>query len=184
MKDYTNDLLAINTFWFKDISEKDWWVKNPEFDQHVADRFLKLHTIASQEGFSQLAKTPELYLAEIILLDQFSRNMFRDKPQSFASDPQALTLAKKAVSLGEDQKLPVKMRQFVYMPYMHSESIDVHDEAVVLFESLGLEQSLKFEHAHRSIVARFGRYPHRNHILGRESTAEELEFLQQEGSSF
>ena len=117
-------------------------------------------------------------------MDQFSPNIYRDTPDVFSCDALALSLAKEAVDTGYHLKLPKEKRQFIYMPYMHSESLEVHNEALKIFEDLGLENSLNFERAHRDIIVRFGRYPHRNKILGRESTKEELEFLTQPESSF
>ena len=120
----------------------------------------------------------------MIVLDQFSRNIYRDDARAFAADPMALALAQQAVALGVDQSLPSAQRCFLYMPYMHSESRWVHERAVPLFESLGQPANLDFELKHKAIIDRFGRYPHRNALLGRESTAEELAFLEQPGSSF
>ena len=118
------------------------------------------------------------------MLDQFSRNMFRDTAQAFATDALALVLAQEAVAAAADQQLPVQQRVFFYMPYMHSESLRIHDEALTLFSQPGLESNLDFEHRHRTILERFGRYPHRNAILGRDSSAAETAFLTQPGSSF
>ncbi len=118
------------------------------------------------------------------MLDQFSRNMFRDQPESFASDAQALVLAQEAVSLKADQELNKQQKTFLYMPYMHSESLKVHEQAVKLFTENAIQENLDFEIRHKVIIERFGRYPHRNAILGRESTQAELEFLQQPGSGF
>ena len=128
--------------------------------------------------------TPEGRLAEIVVLDQFSRNVWRDTPRAFAQDALALALAQELVASGQDRSLPVAQRRFAYMPYMHSESALIHGQAVALFSQPGLEDNLRFEHAHKAIIDRFGRYPHRNAILGRESTAEELAFLSGPGSSF
>lgn len=130
-------------------------------------------------------KTAHGRLAEIIVLDQFSRNMYRDQPQSFAADPMALVLAQEAVFLGADKKLKTPQEQaFLYMPYMHSESEIIHEVALDLFSQPGLENNYAFELKHKEIIDRFGRYPHRNDILGRQSTAEELAFLKEPGSSF
>ena len=123
-------------------------------------------------------------LAEIIVLDQFSRNLFRDMPESFAFDALALALAQSAVAAGVDRQMPPEQRAFFYMPYMHSESAAVHDEALRLFSDLGIESQLGFELRHKAIIDQFGRYPHRNAILRRPSTAAELAFLQQPGSRF
>ncbi len=123
-------------------------------------------------------------MAEIIVLDQFSRNLFRDHPASFAQDPLALSLAQEAVRLGLDQQLAPDQRCFMYMPFMHSESKIIHAQALQLFEALGNPINLGFELKHKTIIDRFGRYPHRNQILERESTPEEVEFLTQPNSSF
>lgn len=184
MNDLNMALNSVNTFWFEELSQKDWFMKNEEVDLLIKTRFGELHKLASQNGLKSVRTSPKLRLAELIVLDQFSRNIYRGHPESFASDELALSLAKEAVSNGDDMKLSDLERKFVYMPYMHSESLEVHDEAVRLFEKLGFEDSLKFEHAHRDIIVRFGRYPHRNEILGRQSTPEEIEFLSQPGSSF
>lgn len=184
MKDLKVKLEEVNQFWFEELSQKDWWKKSDELDSKIKKRFGELHKIAKEGGLEPFRQSPEARLAEIIVLDQFSRNIYRDKPEAFASDELALSLAKEAVASGDDMKLPQQKRLFVYMPYMHSESLEVHDEAVKLFEKLGLEENLKYEHAHRDIIVRFGRYPHRNKILGRESTPEEVEFLEKPGSSF
>ena len=118
------------------------------------------------------------------MLDQFSRNMHRETPLAFAADPMALALAQEAVAGGHDQALPPERRVFLYMPYMHSESAVVHEEAVRLFTALGIANNVDFELRHQAIITRFGRYPHRNAILGRPSTPDELAFLQQPGSRF
>lgn len=171
-------------FWFQEIDSKLWFTKDAEFDELVRTRFLEIHNSAMKGETFHWRKSPEGRLAEIILLDQFSRNMFRHRPESFASDAIALILAQEAVQSGADQKLSVEKRTFMYMPYMHSESLLIHEEAVKLFTALGSEDTLDFEHRHKKIIERFGRYPHRNAILGRASSAEELEFLSQPGSGF
>jgi uncharacterized protein (DUF924 family) len=131
-----------------------------------------------------LGATPEGRLAEIIVLDQFSRNVWRDTPRAFAQDALALALAQELVASGQDRSLPVAQRSFAYMPYMHSESALIHEQAVALFSQPGMADTLRFELQHKAIVDRFGRYPHRNAILGRSSTAKELAFLSGPGSSF
>ena len=117
-------------------------------------------------------------------MDQFSRNLFRDQPESFAFDSMALGLAQETIRLNADRDLPIQQRPFVYLPLMHSESPLIHASAVELFQQPGLENNLAFELQHKKIIDRFGRYPHRNEILGRISTPEEVEFLKQPGSSF
>ena len=127
---------------------------------------------------------PEGRLAEIIVLDQFSRNLYREDPRAFACDGMALVLAQEAVRARADRKIPLERRKFFYLPYEHSESRRIHTLAVALFESLGEPESLDYELQHKAIVDRFGRYPHRNKALGRTSTAEEIAFLKTPGSSF
>ena len=171
-------------FWFEELEPKDWWKKSDDLDSEIQKRFSEIHKLASEGKLEGFRTSPQRRLAEIIVLDQFSRNMYRGTPASFAFDDMALRLAENMVADGEDLKLEKQERQFAYLPYMHSESLEVHDRAVELFAKSGLENNLKFEHAHRDIIVRFGRYPHRNKILGRQSSQEELEFLTQPGSSF
>lgn len=171
-------------FWFEELTEKQWWVKDLELDKTIEIRFGELHKQGTEGKLARWRSTPEGRLAEVIVLDQFSRNIFRGKPESFKFDELAVARAEDAIKVGDDKKLEAGKRLFLYMPYMHSESLNVHNKAVELFEDLGFESNLKYEHAHRDIIVKFGRYPHRNEILGRESTAEEKEFLTQPGSSF
>ncbi len=128
--------------------------------------------------------TPHGRLAEIIVLDQFSRNIHRDTPLAFAADPLALALAQEAVRVDAQRDLPLQQKSFLYMPFMHSESPLIHEQAVVLFGEPGLENSLEFELRHKAIIDRFGRYPHRNAVMGRASTPEEIVFLKAPNSSF
>lgn len=174
----------INQFWFSEIEQKLWFKKDDAFDQLLIERFGPLQKSAAQAELYQWRSTPEGRLAEIIVLDQFSRNMFRDSPLAFACDPLALALAQVAIACGDDQKLSPEHRTFLYMPFMHSESLPIHDVALQLFADLGRESNLDFEKKHRVIIEEFGRYPHRNKVLGRESTALEIEFLAKPGSSF
>ena len=174
----------ILSFWFDELTPQQWWAKDPVLDQQMRERFLEVHTAATRGELHGWRVSGEGRLAEIIVLDQFSRNMFRDTPQAFASDVLAVVLAQEAVRGGNDRELSPERRAFLYMPFMHSESTVIHELAVELFDQPGLEHNLKFEHAHQSIIGRFGRYPHRNEILGRESTTEEIEFLKGPGSSF
>jgi len=176
-----NDILH---FWFEETQPSQWWKKDPEFDQRIRKQFLSLHQQASRCELFSWRSTPEGRLAEIIILDQFSRNMFRDSAKAFATDPLALALAQEAVSCGADQQISQDKRAFVYLPYMHSESLRIHAEAVKLYQQPGMEDNLVWEIKHQEIIKKFGRYPHRNKALGRTSTVEEIEFLKQPGSSF
>jgi uncharacterized protein (DUF924 family) len=171
-------------FWFSELEPKMWWLKSHELDQQIGQRFGVLHHQATVGELYHWRKTPQGALAEIIVLDQFSRNIYRDKPESFLSDSLALVLAQVAVDKEYDKKISVIERSFLYMPFMHSESCAIHEQAVQLFTKLGNLDNLEFELKHKEIIDQFGRYPHRNKILARESTPEEIEFLKQPGSSF
>lgn len=171
-------------FWFDPDHRSLWFAKSDEFDAKILERFQAIHHQAIQAELWSWRKTAEGRLAEIIVLDQFSRNLYRDQPQAFAHDSMALMLAQEAISLQLDAQLSPDHRSFLYMPFMHSESKLMHEFALKLFQRLGNEINLSFEKKHKVIIDRFGRYPHRNAILGRSSTAEELEFLTQPNSSF
>lgn len=175
---------VILKFWFEEIEPKAHWVKDPEFDRMILARFGAIHRAVAAGETWGWRSTGEGRLAEVIVLDQFSRNMYRDTPKAFAFDPLALILAQEAVSQGFDENIHPDWLSFLYMPYMHSESAKVHEEAVRLFSRPGMEGALDFENKHKAIIDRFGRYPHRNQILGRVSTSEEEEFLTRPGSSF
>lgn len=170
-------LQEVINFWFEELEQKQWWQSSEALDTEITNRFGELHTAVVAEQFADERDSAEAYLAEIIVLDQFSRNMFRNTAKSFTYDDQALALAKEAVEKSYDQALDPTKRQFIYMPYMHSESKEVHEEALQLFTNLGNEENIKFEKIHKNIIDRFGRYPHRNDELGRESTEEEKEYL-------
>ena len=178
---------SILHFWFTELTPKQHFAKDVALDETIRTRFgATLEAAARCELFTWRA-TPKGRLAEVLVLDQFSRNVYRHKPQeprAFAQDALALALAQELVASGQDRSLPLAQRSFAYMPYMHSESALIHEQAVVLFSQPGMEDTLRFEHAHKAIIDRFGRYPHRNAILGRSSTAEELAFLSGPGSSF
>tara|TARA_R110000751_G_scaffold307921_1_gene435668 strand:+ start:35244 stop:35783 length:540 start_codon:yes stop_codon:yes gene_type:complete len=171
-------------FWVEEIESSKWWSKDSQFDGMITQRFAAMHRAANACELFNWRKTPQGRLAEIIILDQFSRNIFRDNALSFASDPLALALAQEAISIGADIELNQSHRSFLYMPFMHSESLIIHDVAVELYTKNASQYSLDFELKHRDIIKKFGRYPHRNSILGRTSTQVELEFLTQANSSF
>lgn len=176
-----NDVL---NFWFYELSASDWFVKNAVVDATIRDRFKLLHEAAAYGELYTWRTSAEGRLAEIIVLDQFSRNLYRDDARAFSCDSAALVLAQEAVAANLDQQLTVQQRAFLYMPYMHSESLRIHHQAVQLFSQKGLAGSLDYEIKHKAIIERFGRYPHRNKVLGRKSTRAEREFLTQPGSSF
>jgi uncharacterized protein (DUF924 family) len=171
-------------FWFSETDPAQWWAKSDAFDRRVEARFAALHAAALRGELYAWRDSAAGRLAEVIVLDQFSRNMFRGRREAFAADGMALLLAQEAVAAGLDQVLEPTRRVFLYLPYMHSESPTIHRLAVGLFAAPGMEGNLDFERRHQAIIERFGRYPHRNAILGRASTAAELEFLQTPGSAF
>jgi uncharacterized protein (DUF924 family) len=171
-------------FWFTELTPKQHYAKDADLDDAIRTRFgATLEEAARCELFGWRA-TPEGRLAEVLVLDQFSRNVYRDTACAFAQDALALALAQELVASGQDLSLPLAQRSFAYMPYMHSESALVHTQAVALLSQPGMEDTLRFELRHKDIIDRFGRYPHRNVLLGRTSTAEELAFLSEPGSAF
>ena len=171
-------------FWFEEIKPSQWFSKDDSFDQLISDRFSDVHSRAVSCELYDWRENAQGRLAEIIVLDQFSRNMFRESPSSFKNDPVALVLSQEAISLGMDKLLEPVERSFMYLPFMHSESIKIHEFAVKLYSQHGTESNLDWEIKHKKIIKKFGRYPHRNEILGRKSTDEELEFLKGPDSSF
>ena len=186
---------TIIDFWFGAVGSAErghsramWFKKDAAFDTQLGAQFGALHRQAEAGGLSAWEGAPLSRLALLVVLDQFSRNLNRGSERSFACDGAALRLAKDAVARGWDGQLLPVMRSFVYLPYEHSEVLADQDESVRLFEQLEREPATKglaeWAHKHREVIRRFGRFPHRNAILGRPSTAEELAFLQQPGSSF
>ena len=175
---------SILHFWFTELTPKDHFAKDATLDETIRARFGSTLAAAARCELFAWRVTPEGRLAEVLVLDQFSRNVYRDSPRAFAQDALALALAQELVASGQDRSLPLAQRSFAYMPYMHSESALVHTQAALLFAQPGMEDTLRFELRHKEIIDRFGRYPHRNALLGRESTPEELAFLSEPGSGF
>lgn len=171
-------------YWFQEIPEASWWLKDAAFDAQLRERFGDWHAAASRGELASWRDRPRGRFAEVLLLDQLSRNLYRDRPEAFAWDGMALVLAQEALRAGVAPQLAARERAFLYLPWMHSESPLIHEEALRLFSEPGLEWNRDFELRHKAIIDRFGRYPHRNVVLGRVSTPEELEFLAQPGSSF
>lgn len=171
-------------FWFDPNNQQYWFAKDDNFDLEIEDLFEHTLEQAMRCELWTWRESAQGRLAEIIVLDQFSRNLFREHPASFAQDPLALSLAQEAIRLGLDLELEPEQRSFLYLPFMHSESKIIHIQALQLFEALANPINLDYEKKHKVIIDRFGRYPHRNAILERESTAEELEFLKQPDSHF
>ena len=187
---------AVVDFWFGASgsaeygrARKAWFAKDDGFDAAIRERFGPLIERALRGELEAWAAAPETALARILLLDQFTRNAYRGTPRSFAGDAQALAAASRMVGARQDQALPVFMRGFVYLPFEHAESLAMQDEAIRLLGRLCDEapcesSMLDYAHRHRAVIERFGRFPHRNEILGRQSTAEELAYLAQPGSGF
>lgn len=171
-------------FWFTEIDSALWWKKDTAFDEQIRTRFGQTHQQATCGELAHWRTDAQGRLAEIIVLDQFSRNLYRDSGQAFAYDLAALILAQECIRLGLHAQLSTIQKSFLYLPFMHSESLTIHEQAVQLYSIAGLEFNLNFELKHKVIIERFGRYPHRNAVLGRASTPQELDFLQQPNSSF
>lgn len=166
-------------FWFEEHGSADWFAKSDVFDAEIREKFSEVHRKAATGETAAWRATIRGRLAEIIVLDQFSRNLFRGTPEAFAYDRLALHLAQEAVATDHLNELEPVQRTFLLMPYMHSESPDVHVESLRLFTSLGNEEALRYERAHKDIIDRFGRYPHRNAILGRSTTPLETAYLKE-----
>jgi uncharacterized protein (DUF924 family) len=171
-------------FWFEETKPEAWWTADPAFDRRIAKRYGGLLDRAAAGELSDWRSSARGRLAEILVLDQFSRNVHRGTPRAFAQDGMALVLAQEAVTAGALAALAPVARAFLLMPYMHSESPVIHVEAEKLFREHAPKVNHDFELKHKVIVDRFGRYPHRNAILGRETTGEEAAFLLTPGSSF
>ncbi len=164
-------------FWFSDEVRKLWFGATAEFDALLRERYLSLWQQASRGELNHWMQTPEGCLALVIILDQFPLNMFRGEAQSFASEAQSRDVAQTAIQHNFDRVLADDQRAFLYMPYMHSEALADQKRALELFDQPGLEGNLRFARHHHDIVEKFGRFPHRNKALGRESSAGEIEYL-------
>jgi len=165
------------SYWFSDPVKKLWFNSTPEFDEELRKKYLSVLEQAEKGELDHWREEPLGALALIIILDQFPLNMFRRQPRSFATEAQARQLAEYAVSKGFDNQLDAAQKAFLYLPFMHSENLADQDKSVSLFEKAGLTENLKYAIHHRGIVQRFGRFPHRNSVLGRESTTEEIRYL-------
>jgi len=169
----------IIAFWREAGSDR-WFTKDEAFDQTCRDRFLPTYEAAARGDLNEWELTPDGALAVILLLDQFPRNMFRGTRAAYKTDPVALMAADRAIEKGFDMQVDPQFRRFFYLPFMHSESLRHQERSVALNEALGEEDSIKWARHHHDVIARFGRFPHRNHILGRETTPEEETFLQED----
>jgi uncharacterized protein (DUF924 family) len=175
---------VVLNFWFDPEVKPFWFKKNSNFDDTIKQRFLDIYQQAIAGALNHWRDNCRSTLALIIVLDQFPRNMFRNTPQAFATDQQAAELTKYALKNNYEKNLSIEEQAFLYMPLMHSENPRDQSQCVKLFTQLGKEDNLKFALKHQEVIARFGRFPHRNQILNRESTAVEQEFLTQPGSGF
>ncbi len=181
MNPATDDVLH---FWFSELDPAQWWQADDALDQLIRDRFLSCWKRAAEGQLDHWQEEAPSCLALIIVLDQFSRNLHRGTPKAFSQDGKALKIAETALEKGFDQQVEPQKRMFFYMPFEHAEDMAMQEKSVALFERLGLKEQTDYAIRHRDIIARFGRFPHRNAILGRESSREETEFLTKPGSSF
>lgn len=173
----------VHKFWFEDHGSEDWFGGKADFDAALAEQFSQtFHHVAQGEAFTW-RETAQGRLCEILVLDQFSRQLFRGQAAAFTQDCMSLVLAQEAVAGGYDQQVDEDKRMFLYLPYMHSESLAIHDEAVRLYKALGNDWTLDFEMRHYELIKRFGRYPKRNEALGRASTPEEIAYIEESGDS-
>jgi uncharacterized protein (DUF924 family) len=170
----------IVAFW-RDAGPKAWFAKNEAFDDAIRAGFEAAHLAASRGEYADWAETAEGALALVLLLDQFPRNLYRDSGHAFATDGLARAVAEKAVAAGHDQAMPMPLRIFFYLPFEHAEDMAAQERGVALMTAAGDEEYTRYARLHRDIIGRFTRFPHRNAVLGRASTAEEAAFLKEGG---
>jgi uncharacterized protein (DUF924 family) len=180
----TEDAADVLAFWFDELKPDQRFARDAGVDATIRERFGDLHARLSRHVPEAWIANPQALLAAIIVLDQFSRNLYRDDPRAFANDAVALNLAWLALKRGDDAPMDAAARQFLYMPFMHSEDADDQDRCVDLMQETGNAEAVDFAKRHKAIIDRFGRFPHRNEALGRETTTEEAAFLKEPGSSF
>lgn len=180
----TEDAADVLAFWFDELAPEQRFAKDDVVDATIRRRFGDLHARLSQHVPEAWVANPQALLAAVIVLDQFSRNLYRDDPRAFANDAVALDLARRAIGRDDDRRMDPVERQFLYMPFMHSEEVDDQERCVALMHATGNAEAVDFAERHKAIIDRFGRFPHRNEALGRTTTAEEAQFLEQPGSSF
>jgi len=179
--DWAHEVLS---FWFNDVEPEDWFNSPLDLDVRIRDRFSVVHARVADLSDDDALIGPDAALAAIIVLDQFSRNIFRGKPDAFAYDAMARRLAEQAILRGWDAAMAKDQRAFVYLPFEHSEDVADQERSVALFQSLGDETYLDFAVRHRNVIAQFGRFPHRNDVLGRATTDEEAAFLAENPKGF
>ena len=171
-------------FWFREIKPSQWWKKNQNFDNLIKEKFENVYNKAIFCEFYRWRLSSRGRLAEIIILDQFSRNIYRNTSKAFQSDNQALLLAQEAISLKVEMEMNVNEKIFLYMPFMHSESLIIQKLSIKYFKKLGLKNNFDYAKKHYDVIKRFGRFPHRNEFLNRVSSNEEIKFLRNPGSRF
>ena len=183
MRDTKQEVLK---FWFEETQPQQWFQKNDSFDKEISERFLVTYDMAKKDLCAEWTKDADGALALCLVLDQFPRNMFRDTSKAFVTDGKALRIAKEALHRGFDMLLTPVKRKFLYMPFMHSESLDEQNRCVSLFEEMQEEEPLSYDYAlrHQEVIEKFGRFPHRNEILGRKSSDAEKEYLSLPNSGF
>ena len=172
--DWPGDVL---TFWFKETQPEQWFKKDKDFDAAIRRRFLALHEVLAAQPNEALFTDARTALAAVIVFDQMSRNMFRDTPRAFATDPLAFWIAQAAIAKGFDTDMTKDERSFLYLPFEHAENPQAQERGVALMATLRDPELSKWAVAHKAVIDRFGRFPHRNEVLGRESTTEEREFI-------
>ncbi|WP_088342622.1 MULTISPECIES: DUF924 family protein [Rhodomicrobium] len=171
-------------FWFSEAVKAKWFDADADFDAGLRMRFEAALGKAKRGELAAWEASAEGMLALVVLLDQIPRNIYRATPEAFATDGQALSLAERAIAAGLDAKLTPEQRIFLYLPFMHSERLAVQERGIALYDELGIAEQIDYMRRHRDVIARFGRFPHRNAILGRVSTEAELAFLTEPGSRF
>ena len=184
MSEAGHDHWTVLEWWFDEATRPSWFERSDAYDQAVAERLGGLHERARAGALDGWAVTPHGLLALVILLDQVPRNIHRGTPEAFATDAKALALARLGVDRGFDRDMGPDERLFLYLPFEHAEDLADQERSVALFRALGDPTYLDYAIRHREVIARFGRFPHRNVILGRASTAAERQFLEEPGSSF
>jgi uncharacterized protein (DUF924 family) len=180
-EDWVSEVLD---FWFREAKREQWFKKDESFDAELRRRFLSISAAVAARPDSALLNDPRTALAALIVFDQMSRNMFRGSPRAFALDPRALALAEGIVARGYDKGMTKDERTFCYLPFEHAENPEAQAKCVELMSGLDDPDLVKWATAHKVIIDRFGRFPHRNEVLGRASTEEEIAFLKEPGSSF
>ncbi len=173
-------------FWFEETEPQQWFQKNNSFDEDIRDRFMVTYDMARKDMCGDWTRDADGVLALCLVLDQFPRNMFRGSQRAFRTDEKALVISKEALNKGFDKLLVPVKRRFLYMPFMHSEDINEQTRSVELFESMKEDDPLSYEYAlkHKEVIEKFGRFAHRNEVLGRESTEEEKKYLSLPGAGF